>query len=67
MPHDLVLQSIRVKPQEVLPSCAALLLLGSRARGEANEGSEWDLLVLLDKDQLGQSDFDNYAFTDLGT
>ena len=67
MPHDLVLQSIRVKAQEVLPSSAALLLFGSRARGEANEGSEWDLLVLLDKDQLGQSDFDNYAFTDLGT
>ena len=67
MPHNLVIRSIRVKPQEVLPSSAALLLLGSRARGEANEGSEWDLLVLLDKDQLGQSDFDNYAFTDLGT
>lgn len=67
MPHDLVLQSIRVKAQEVLPSSAAMLLLGSRARGEANEESDWDLLVLLDKDQLGQSDFDNYAFTDLGT
>ena len=67
MPHDLVLQSIRAKAQEVLPSSAALLLLGSRARGEANEESDWDLLVLLNKNQLGQSDFDNYAFTDLGT
>lgn len=65
MPHDLVLQSIRVKAQEVLPSSAALLLLGSRARGEANEGSEWDLHVLLDKDQLDQSDFGNYAFMPL--
>lgn len=67
MPHDLVLQSIRVKPQEVLPSSAALLLFGSRARGEANEESDWDLLVLLNKNQLDPSDFDNYAFTDLGT
>ena len=67
MPHDLVLQSIRAKAQEVLPSSAALLLLGSRARGKANEESDWDLLVLLNKNQLDPSDFDNYAFTDLGT
>lgn len=68
MPHDLVIQSIQAKAQEVLPSSAALLLFGSRARGEANEESDWDLIVLLDKDQLDQSDFDNYAFpfTDLG-
>ena len=67
MPHDLVLQSIRAKAQEVLPSSAALLLFGSRARGEDNDKSDWDLHILLNKDQLGQSDFDNYAFTDLGT
>lgn len=68
MPHNLVIQSIQAKAQEVLPSSATLLLFGSRARGEANEESDWDLLVLLDKDQLDQSDFDNYAFpfTDLG-
>lgn len=68
MPHDFVIQSIRAKAQEVLPSTATLLLFGSRARGEATEESDWDLLVLLDKDQLDQSDYGTYAFpfTDLG-
>lgn len=68
MSFESVIQSIRSKAQEVLPSGATLLLFGSRARGEANEESDWDLLVLLDKDKLEQSDYDNYAFpfTDLG-
>ena len=68
MSYDRVIQSIRSKAQEVLPSDATLLLFGSRARGEADEESDWDLLVLLDKEQLDQSDFGNYAFpfTDLG-
>ena len=45
-----------------------MLLYGSRARGDAKEDSDWDLLLILEKNKLEQSDYDNvvYPFTALG-
>lgn len=48
--------------KEVLPSSASLWLYGSRARGTAREESDWDLLILLDKEQQDSSDFGKYAY-----
>ena len=44
------------------------LLFGSRARGDAHEGSDWDILILLDQDRIGNGDFDlySYPFRELG-
>lgn len=41
---------------------------GSRARGDARNDSDWDILILLDKEVLNQSDYDNvsYPFVLLG-
>ena len=68
MSEDIVVESIKDVAKNVLPENAKLLLYGSRARGDYSEGSDWDLLVILDKAKIEQSDYDNivYPFTDLG-
>ena len=45
------------------------ILYGSRARGDNRKDSDWDILILLDKDTLDQSDYDNisYPFVLLGS
>lgn len=45
-----------------------LVLYGSQARGTAAESSDWDLLIILDKPKIEQSDYDNvsFPFTALG-
>lgn len=39
-----------------------LILFGSRARGDFNEDSDWDLLVLLKEKKSFNESFDKYAF-----
>ena len=48
--------------KSILPKGAHLWLYGSRARGDAHNDSDWDLLILLDKDRQEFSDFDNYSY-----
>ena len=41
---------------------------GSQARGDVHEESDWDILILLDKEKITSADFDTYAYPliDLG-
>lgn len=48
--------------KEVLPKGARLILYGSRARNEADEDSDWDLLILLDKPKIDRHDRDEVAY-----
>lgn len=48
--------------RKIIPAGGKLLLYGSRARSEARDDSDWDLLILLDKPKIDQSDFDEIAF-----
>lgn len=57
-----ILDSIKSKLPEVVPQGGKVLLYGSRARGDAKEGSDWDLLILLPKDRVKNEDFDTVAF-----
>lgn len=62
------INKIKKVAKEVIPSGGQLFIYGSRARGDANEGSDWDLLIILDKSKIEQSDYDNvsFSFTMLG-
>lgn len=49
--------SHRIKQHD--PS-AEVFLFGSRARGEAKEESDWDILILIDKPKLNRTIEDKY-------
>lgn len=47
---------------QVIPQGGQLWLYGSRARGDFHEGSDWDLLILLDKSKQVWDDFGTYGY-----
>ena len=61
MSHSDILHQIQQVGRQVLPKDAHLLLYGSRARGDYHDGSDWDLLILLNRPQE-ESDFQNIAY-----
>ena len=56
-----MIDKIKRVAAEVLPEHSKLYLYGSRARGDYHEGSDWDLLILLNRPQEA-SDFQNIAY-----
>lgn len=65
---ETILSSIRALGAKVLPEGARLILFGSQARNDAREDSDWDLLILLNDQQLQNDIFGTYAypFVELG-
>lgn len=63
-----VLDSIKRTLFLHLPVGGRALLFGSQARGDAHAGSDWDILVILNKEKLFPEDYDNvtYPLTTLG-
>lgn len=49
------------KIRSIVPD-SKVILYGSRARGSAQEGSDWDILIILDKENVDPEDFDNIAY-----
>ncbi len=47
---------------------ARYILFGSRARGDANSDSDWDILVIINTDKIKFEDYNKFAdpFYDLG-
>ncbi|MDC7304041.1 nucleotidyltransferase domain-containing protein, partial [Bacteroides cellulosilyticus] len=62
-----IIDKIKELKGTVLPS-GKLILFGSQARRDATTDSDWDMLLLLDKEKITPSDFDTYAypFVELG-
>jgi len=56
-----LLHSIKNVLISVVPN-GKIILFGSQARGDAREDSDWDLLILLDKDRIEASDFDRISY-----
>lgn len=56
-----ILQTIKRKVHSVAPD-ADVLLFGSRARGDNQSDSDWDVLVLLNKSKIVESDFDSIVY-----
>ena len=57
-----VIENIKQVALKTLPPSSSLILYGSRARGDYNDNSDWDLLILFDKPELSDSDYDNVSF-----
>ena len=68
MERQQVIDHIKQVAARVLPKGSTLYLYGSRARGDWNAESDWDLLILLDKPKRDTKDWENYAwpFTEMG-
>ena len=67
MDRKYVIKRIKQVAKTALPVGSSLLLYGSQARGDNHEGSDWDLLILLDKPKVTFNDYDvGYPFRELG-
>ena len=67
MRHSDVILKIGETGKAILPHDSQLYLYGSRARGDYHQGSDWDLLILLNKREITQNDYDYvYEFSKTG-
>jgi len=60
--YSKVIENIKAVANKVLPKGSSLYLYGSRARADAHEDSDWDLLLLLDKPHIENDDFAKYSY-----
>ena len=58
---DDMIKAMRNVLNGIKPNVHAILF-GSRARGDAKEGSDWDVLVLIDKPRVTLLDYDKYSY-----
>jgi predicted nucleotidyltransferase len=57
-----IVQKIRETGHKVVPEGGQVWLYGSRARGEARAGSDWDLLILLNQPSVTTEDEEKIAY-----
>jgi len=63
MKDKLTIEMLREFASKTMEPGSKVWLYGSRARGDNGPNSDWDLLVLLDRDKISDDDFDKYAFS----
>lgn len=59
---DLVLHKLKETAKRAVPKGGQVWLYGSRARGDAHEDSDWDLLILLNQPSVTTDDEDAIAY-----
>ena len=59
---DALASGIAAVFRKIAPVDGKAILFGSRARGDAKQDSDWDVLVLLGKDRITASDQDTVAY-----
>ena len=60
--EHLVIKAITEKAKSIVPPHSKVILFGSRARGDARQDSDWDVLILLDKDSVTLDDIDEFTY-----
>lgn len=60
--REYILQAVKQTLHLVVPN-AKIILFGSRARNDAQEDSDWDLLILIEKDRILNDDFDKNSLS----
>ena len=63
MEDSLTIDMLRDFAQKTMIPGSKVWLYGSRARGDNGPNSDWDLLILLDKDKISHDDFAKYGFS----
>lgn len=61
MKKEQIIEAMHNKLHEIDPQAKAILF-GSRARGTAHKGSDWDVLILLNKPKITLQDYDKYSY-----
>jgi predicted nucleotidyltransferase len=66
--REIIANGIDKVIRQASPRKAHAILFGSRARGDARKDSDWDVLILLDKDRVTPADIDeiSYPIRELG-
>ena len=59
--HNFI-KAISKKAKEITPDGSEVILFGSQARGDARPDSDWDVLILLDKDRVTSEDLDAFSY-----
>lgn len=59
--QDNILNVIRQEINRLAPG-AKTILFGSRARNDFRADSDWDILILLNKESLEPADYDNISY-----
>ena len=62
MDRTQIINRIKQTAANVLPKGSTLYLYGSRARGDAREDSDWDVLAIVDKPRLSLKDRTNLQY-----
>ena len=57
-----IIKAITDTAKAVVPKGSEVILFGSQARGDARKDSDWDVLILLDKDRITSQDIDDYSY-----
>ena len=60
--HQMMVKAITDKAKSIIPPGSEVILFGSRARGDARRDSDWDVLILLDKERITPQDIDDYGY-----
>ena len=62
MEKNLSIEDLTEIAKKIMPKGCNVWLYGSRARGDAHIDSDWDILVLMDKDSIVKEDFDKISY-----
>lgn len=62
MTAEQIYERLKATAKRTVPSDGTALLFGSQARGTANEYSDWDILILLNKDKITYQDYADIAY-----